>query len=97
MPPHPGLPALLLQLQRSQFLLPAFLPVPELLAVLVHAQTVGMQLLVALQRTQEPPADWDAARLVGAEVLLEVGCCLQEEVENKYFVTVLKDLLSCYL
>lgn len=52
-PPHPGFPALLFQLQRAQFLLPAFLAVPQLLTVLVHAQTVGPhhgQVFVALQR-----------------------------------------------
>lgn len=49
-PPHPGFPALLLQLQRAELLLPALLAVPQLLAVLVHAQSVGphhVQVLVA--------------------------------------------------
>lgn len=53
MPPHSGFPALLFQLQCAQFLLPAFLFVPQLLAVLVHAQTVGahhVQVFVAPQR-----------------------------------------------
>jgi len=52
-PPHPGFPALLLQLQSAQFLLPAFLAIPQLLAVLVHAHAVAphhVQVLVALQR-----------------------------------------------
>lgn len=52
-PPHPGFPALLFQLQSAEFLLPAFLAVPQLLTVLVHAQTVGphhVQVFVAPQR-----------------------------------------------
>lgn len=51
--PHPSFPALLLQLQRAELLLPALLAVPQLLAVLVRAQTVGphhVQVFVAPQR-----------------------------------------------
>ena len=49
-PPHPSFPALLFQLQSAELLLPALLSVPQLLTVLVHAQTVGphrVQVLVA--------------------------------------------------
>lgn len=47
-PPHPGLLALLPQLQAAQLLLPPLLSVPQLLAVLLHAQPP--QVLVALGR-----------------------------------------------
>lgn len=52
-PPHPGFPALLLQLQGAKFLLPTFLAVPQLLAVVVHTHAVGphhVQVFVALHR-----------------------------------------------
>lgn len=39
--PHPRFPALLFHLQSAEFLLSALLAVPELLAVVVHAKTVG--------------------------------------------------------
>lgn len=57
-PPDAGFPALLFEFQRAELLLPALLAVPQLLAVLVHAQAGGrhrvLVLVAPLRRSLQP-------------------------------------------
>lgn len=77
-PPDAGFPALLFELQRAELLLPALLAVPQLLAVLVHAQSGGrhrvLVLVAPLRRSLQPAVPVTGKRRVlRAQVAEEAG------------------------
>lgn len=77
-PPDAGFPALLFELQRAELLLPALLAVPQLLAVLVHAQAGGrhrvLVLVAPLRRSLQPAVPVTGERRVlRAQVAEEAG------------------------